>query len=403
MFFKRACAMPLEEPESHILELPSPHLEHKRRRGILFLCLATAAVSMALNLQLSLNDNFCVNEIGINASQKGYLEALRETCGITALAVLALLAGLAEPLIGAAMLLLVGVGLGCYAGANTVFAVAALSVVWSQGLHVWMPLPNSMMMSLAEKGKTGWRLGQMQAAGAAGSVAILLAMLAMVFFGQVPIRPLYILGGGLAILGAVACLGIPRDIKTPGPRFIFRRKYALYYLLSFLEGWRKQIFLAFAGFLLVKNYDLPLKYMLVLWTLSQATVWLLSSTAGRLIDRVGERKVLTVYYTLLIGVFAGYAFIHDPLVLAGLFICDGILFTLGMALTTYVRRIAPPEEHTPTLSMGVAMNHVAAVSMPLVGGLLWTYVRYEWTFGIGMLAAALSVLVVARLPRHAAS
>ena len=77
-----------------------------------------------------------------------------------------------------------------------------------------------------------------------------------------------------------------------------------------------------------------------------------------------------------------------------------ILFTLGIALTTYVRRIAPPEEHTPTLSMGVAMNHVAAVVMPLVGGLVWAHFSYQWTFAIGAAAALTSIAVVARLPAH---
>jgi MFS family permease len=211
---------------------------------------------------------------------------------------------------------------------------------------------------------------------------------------------MFVLAGGAAVLAAAACLMVPRDIKAPGPRFIFRRRYGLYYLLSFLEGWRKQIFLAFAGFLLVKNHGLPLETMLTLWVISQTAMWLAAPLAGRLVDRLGERFVLTVYYVALIGLFAGYAFIDDVTVLEVLFVTDNVLFSLALALTTYVRRLAPPEEHTPTLSMGVAMNHVAAVAMPLVGGLIWTGVGYQWTFGLGILAAVLSILAVSRLPRH---
>ena len=171
-------------------------------------------------------------------------------------------------------------------------------------------------------------------------------------------------------------------------------------MLCFLEGWRKQIFMAFAGFLLVKNRHMTLREMLVLWTVVQVGVWLVAPATGRIIDRVGERRVLTFYYLSLAAIFCGYAVFQSKWVLAGLFMVDNLMFTLGMALTTYARRIAPPEEHTPTLSMGVAMNHVAAVTMPLVGGLLWRYLGYQWTFGMGAGAAALSLLAVARLPRH---
>ena len=69
-----------------------------------------------------------------------------------------------------------------------------------------------------------------------------------------------------------------------------------------------------------------------------------------------------------------------------------------MALTTYVSRIAPASERTPTLSMGVAMNHVAAVAMPFLGGLLWNSLGYRWAFLIGIPAAAASILIVLRLP-----
>lgn len=366
---------------------------------MVFLGLACALLGLGISLQVGLNDNFAVNEIGVNGFEKGLVEAIRETCGITALGVLALLAGLAEPIIGAAMLMVFGVALSANYLVEDLGWFIVVSVLWSQGLHVWMPLPSSMAMSLAEPGQTGRRLGQLQAAGAVGGLIGFLLARGLAALG-VTIRPMFALAGGAAVLAAAACLMVPRDIKTPGPRFIFRRRYGLYYLLSFLEGWRKQIFLAFAGFLLVKNHDLPLETMLTLWLLSQSALWLVAPLAGRLIDRLGERLVLTLYYLGLIGLFCGYAFVDNVTVLEVLFVTDNVLFSLGLALTTYVRRLAPPEEHTPTLSMGVAMNHVAAVTMPLVGGLIWTGVGYQWTFGLGILAAVLSIAAVSRLPRH---
>jgi len=370
-----------------------------RRKGMVFLALAVAAVGFTMALQMGVNSNFVVEEMHLTGLQQGLLETFRETCGIVALGVLAVLAGFAEPLVGAAMLVLLAAGLGAYAFVPDYVWLVMTSLVWSQGLHVWMPLPNSMTFALAEPGRTGHRLGQVRAAGAAGSAAGLVAALALRLAG-VAIRPLYLLAAAGGLLAAAACLGIPRRIKTPGPRLVFRKRYGLFYLLSFLEGWRKQIFVAFAGYLLVRVYGAPLTTILLLFMATQAIAWAASPWVGRLIDRLGERPVLIFYFASLTVFFVGYALLRQPWVLYGLFVIDNAFFVFAMALQTYVSRIAPAAEHTPTLGMGVAMNHVAAVTMPLVGGLLWKYAGHEWTFLIGAAAAAASIAAAARIPRR---
>lgn len=382
-----------------------------RKRSMFFLCLAVAGVSFTMMVQMGLNANFLVEDIGINGQQMGRIEAARETCGIIAFAVLAVLSGFAEPLVGAAMLALMGLGLGSYAFVPKEYTwVILLSLVWSQGLHVWMPLPSSMAMGLAEKGRTGFRLGQLSAAGSVGSflglgVAFILNQM------HFPMRPMYLVAGGASILAALACLGIPNRIKTPGPKLVFRKKYSLYYLLSFLEGWRKQIFLSFSAFLLVKVYHVPLATMLGLWAAVQVLVYFSSPRVGKLIDRIGERKILFFYYTIMICIFVGYAFLPSwqsnqakavqirTVLLYSLFVLDGAFFIFATALTTYVNRIAPQNEHTATLSVGVAMNHVAAVTMPFVGGILWEY-NPMWTFLIGTVAAILSIVATSFIPRR---
>jgi predicted MFS family arabinose efflux permease len=206
--------------------------------------------------------------------------------------------------------------------------------------------------------------------------------------------------GGAALVAAMACLGIPCEEKVSRPRLIFRRKYGLYYLLTFLEGWRKQICIAFAGYLLVKQYQTPLVLMLELWLLMQVLGWFLAPRIGRLIDRIGERKALVFYYATMALLFSGYGFVENRYFLYALFVLDNVLFAFTMAQTTYVNRIAPKNEHTATLSMGVAMNHIASVAMPLAGGLLWNYAGYRWAFLTGVVAALVSVCVSLCLPAH---
>ena len=369
----------------------------QRRRGLVFLGLAVAGVGFALALQLGLNANFLADEMHVSGMQLGVVEAVRETCGIVAFLALALLAGMAEPIIGCVMLVVVALGLGAYSVVPNFTWVVLMSVIWSQGLHIWMPLPNSMAMAMSEPHRIGHRMGQIQAAAAVGVAVAIVAALGLTAL-KVPIRPLYVLAGGAALVGAAACLGIPRGVKVPGPRFVIRRQYWRYYLLSFLEGWRKQMSITFAGFLLVKQYHAPLTHILALSGLVQVVGYFASPRVGRLIDRVGERRILTFYYACLTVLFVGYAVIPSRSVLYGIFVIDSAFFVLGMALSTYVGRIAPHSERTATLSMGIACNHVAAVLMPLVSGILWIKFGPQWAFFIGALAAVVSIPVVQLLP-----
>ena len=385
--------------ESQEIAAAGPIDPARRKRGMLFLGLAVGCVGFALTVQIGLNANFLVDTIKVTPFQMGLSEAIRESCGVLAFGVLAVLAGLAEPLVGALMLVLMALGLGAYAYVPNFYWVIAMSVVWSQGVHVWMPLPSSITLSLAEPGRAGHRLGQMAAAGAVGSGLGLIVAYVLSQVGGT-IRQTFLMAGAAGLLGALACLGIPRDLKTPGPRLVVRRRYGLYYLLCFLEGWRKQIFLCFAPFLLVNVHHTEWPRMLLLWGVIQVVSYLAAPRVGRLIDCVGERPTLMGYYATVVLVFIGYAFVPNLHALYFLFVLDSVIFLFNTATTTYVNRIAPPAEHTSTLSAGVAANHVAAVSMPLAGGILWTCLGPRWTFLAGAAAAVLSVIAATFVPRR---
>ena len=374
--------------------IAAPRDTHRART---FLLIAVALVGFTMSLQMALNANFVADDMHVTGMQQGLLESVRESCGILALGVLALLVGMSEPRIAVMMLVVLSAGVSAYAIVPSFHWLLVASFVWSQGFHVWVPLPSSMALAISAKGHEGRSLGALGAAGAIGSVVALLLALLLNHVG-VTIRPMWFVAGAAALLAAAACTQIPREIIAPRARLIIRKRYGLFYLLQFLEGWRKQIFIAFASFMLVKEYHTPIATMLLLFLAANTLGWFVAPLVGRCIDRFGERKLLLFYYMTMVAVFASYATVRQPRILYVLFVLDSVLFACTMALTTYVGRLTPPAERTATLSAGVAANHVASVMMPLVGGMLWQSFGYQWAFYAGAVMATLTLIPVMFIP-----
>ncbi len=205
----------------------------------------------------------------------------------------------------------------------------------------------------------------------------LTALLAM----MLPLRAFYILGGLCIAFGSLLVSRIPVEVGKrleTEPRMILKGRYWLYYVLIFFEGSRMQVFGAFGTLILVQNYGLGAREISLLLVVSGIVNFVLAPRLGQLIDIVGERITLSVSYVLLALCFVGYATVHNVWFLGATLIAINLLVTLRIGLSTYVHRIAPPEELTPTLSAGVSVNHVTSVSMSLVAGTLLSIVGYEW-------------------------
>ena len=368
------------------------------------LAISILCLNFGLAGHMSMNANFLQELIHVTPWQMGYLEAIREACGIVSFALIGVLAGMAEQSLAAALLLLVGVGLTGYVAADSVKDVIAFSVIWSLGFHLWIPLSTNMTLTFARSGHAAERLGQMRAAGAVGSLLglggiVVLASGRLPSIGAVGMRHLFVLCGCVVLLAAIASSRIT-GLKRPTivKPWAFKRRYALYYLLTFLEGWRKQIFLSFATFALVREYGAPVHHIATLMFINLGINLVLAPAVGRLIDRVGERAVLSIYYLMLAMVFVLYASIPYRTWLYALYVLDNVLFVLALALPSYLNRVAEPDDRRQCLAMGVTMNHIAAVLMPLVGGMLWQRYGYQIPFYCGAAVALLSLMVCRKVP-----
>ena len=147
--------------------------------------------------------------------------------------------------------------------------------------------------------------------------------------------------------------------------------------------------------MLVQVYNTPVQQTALLLLLNNLVSTFTAPMLGYLVARFGERYVLTMNFIGLIGVFLGYAFVTLVPLLFALFVLDHVFFGFNLAVESYFQKIArSPEEITSNISMGQTINHVSALVVPVLGGLLWQYVSPSATFLVGVIVAVISLVLV---------
>jgi MFS family permease len=333
----------------------------------------------------------------------GALESLREIPGLIAALMAGLLVALAESRVAALGLVITGVGIGLTGATNTFWPLVAVTVFWSIGFHLWSTVQSAIVLALAKGVEGGRHLARMRSVGAVATIVALAAGWLTARLVPEMSYATYFVACGLAIVGAgvLAAFLSPAASWGKRERIVVRREYGLYYLLMFLEGCRRQIFSIFALFTLVLVYETPLQTVLLLSLINAVLSTLTAPVMGRFVDRHGERKPLTIYAIGICLVFVGYATIPHAFWLYGLYIVDNVLFTFSIGFSTYLHRIARPGELTPSFAMGTTMNHVAAVSLPILGAWLWKESGdYRTPFWIGTGLAIVALIATQRIPDH---
>lgn len=343
--------------------------------------------------------NFIREVLHVSPSQLGILESLRELPGLLTAPIAGTLVALAEPRLAGMALLVCALGIGAMGTAGSYWMLVGLNVFWSVGFHLWSSVSPAITLSLAGGREGGRHLGRM---GAVGSLAVLVALgSARLLKQHLSYKALFITAGtAIAIAALIAFLLSAYAASGARQPIILRREYSLYYVLTFLEGCRRQIFSTFASYVLILVYSTSVQTMLTLAFVNATLGAIAAPTVGRLIDRFGERRMLTLYYVLIACVFAGYATFRDVRLLYALFVTDSVLFSFSMGITVFLNRIVHKSELTPSLAMGTTMNHIAAVMMPVLGGVLWKVLDdYRIPFYIGFGVVFLSLIAVQRIPR----
>ncbi len=347
-------------------------------RDVILLAVTVFFARFGQGIQQGVSTNFFVHNLGLGGDRVLWLAGIREIPGLALMFLAALMMRVPQSRRGALALLLMGIGYGSFALVHSYGALIAMSLIASVGFHNWMPLRSSLGMGLVGRERSGRVLGRLNGIG---SLASICGMLLIVFLSErFGLRVFYALGGILIILGAVAVYRLPTDIGgdlTKTPRLVLKKRYWLFYVLTFFEGSRTQIFHTFGAWVLVSHYGLTAQKISAVLIFSGLLNFLIAPRMGNWIDRYGERKTLAASYLALVLAFVGYATIHNVWFLAVLFVLIRMLVLFRIGLHTYVNRIAPQRDLSPTLSAGVSINHITSVGISMVAGTLLKTVGYE--------------------------
>jgi MFS family permease len=344
--------------------------------------LANVFLGFAACIDASTFNNYLKDVFQLGVSGRTILEFPRELPGFLCTVFVGLLLSLGDLRIAAVANFLLGVAMFALGIIPPVFGLMLMVVFfYSTGQHTYMPIANSIGMGFATDGKLGRKLGQISAANTAALVSGSLILLGLFHFIKLSYFAAFSIGALMYLVAAVLIFRMkPTQPKPTGKRWIFRKRYGRFYVLSFLYGARKQLFLTFGPWVIVQTFSQPVTTMTLLFLIVSVLGIFLKPWIGQIIDRIGERPVLGFEAFITVGVCLIYAFAADLLppgvalvVICGCYIFDQSSNSVGMARATYLKKIAiQPGDISPTLSLGISIDHVASMFLPMLGGLVWT-------------------------------
>ncbi len=346
----------------------------RRRSPEAFLLLLALAGPLSFSTWNALLNNFAIERASFTGAEIGILQSLREVPGFLAFTAVFVLLFLREQSFVLLALALLGFGTALTGLFPTAIGLYATTVLMSVGFHYSETLQQSLALQWLGKDRAPIVLGRVIAmASMASLTAYALIWVAFDIFA-VDYALVYAIGGGLTVtIAIVAALAYPRFTERVPQRktLVLRRRYWLYYALTFFSGARRQIFIVFAGFMMVERFGYSVANITLLFLINYAANIWLAPAIGRVISRIGERRTLTLEYLGLMVVFTSYAFVDSPILAAVLYVIDHLLFAMAIAVKTYFQKIADPRDIAPTAAVAFTINHIAAVILPFALGLIW--------------------------------
>ena len=378
----------------------------KWRRPEALLILMAIALPLAFSVWSALLNNFVVEIIRFDGLDIGLLHTIREIPGFLAVGVISILLFFREQTLALLMLCVLGLATAVTAWFPFLSGILTITLLSSIGFHFFETVNQSLQLQWFSKKEAPRKLGKLMAIG---SAATLIAYTFLVLGWDklnLSFNSAYMIAGfscfSLAVLGYL----IFPNFEAPIPqrkRMVLRKRYWLYYLLQFMSGARRQIFVVFAGFMMVERFGLDVQQLTTIYLINLMFNIALAPLLGRAVARYGERKALAIEYFGLSLVFFAYGGIYlfgwGVFIATLLYLLDHLFFALALAIKTYFQKIADPQDIAATAAVAFTINHIAAIFLPLGLGFLWLASPFLVFCTAGILSA-ISFALALLIPRQ---
>ncbi|ARV74940.1 MFS transporter [Vibrio campbellii] len=365
-----------------------------------FLLLISIIVPIAFSTWMALLNNFVIEKANFDGADIGLLQSVREIPGFLAFTVVFVLLFIREQRFMLVSLAMLTLGTAITGYFPSLFGLLFTTLLMSTGFHYFETLKQSLSLQWLSKEEAPEMLGKFISVGALASLFTYGAIWVLLEELKLEFKTVYLLAGGIGfVLIMIMAFAFP-EFKTEVPqnkKLVLRKRYWLYYALTFMSGARRQIFTVFAGFLMVEKFGYSAADITLLFLINYLFNFIFAKRIGRFIGVVGERKALMFEYVGLIFVFVGYGLVQTAEWAAALYVVDHLFFALALAIKTYFQKIADPADMASTAGVAFTINHIAAVVIPVTFGVIWL-VSPSSVFYIGAAMAAVSLLLSLNIP-----
>ncbi len=382
------------------MQNPQSQDSHPWRTPFVLLLLMAFVMPLIFSTWMALINNFSKEAADFTGKEIGILQSLREIPGFLAFTAVWVLLFIREQRFALLSLLILAVGVLLTGYFPSVLGLYVTTVIMSIGFHYFETIHQSLILQWVDKKDAPHFMGKALAVRAGASILVFSSMWLMLEYLKVPYVFIYTLFGALGVvIILIAWTSFPQfpSRVEQHKHLVFRKSYWLYYLLTFLSGARRQIFVVFAGFLLVEKFDYSASSIALLFLANYVFNLFFAAKIGKLIGVIGERRALTIEYIGLIIVFCAYGLVDDATWAGALYIIDHFFFAFAIAIKTYFQKIADKQDMAATASVSFTINHIAAVVIPVLFGLLWLYSQ-SLVFFIGAGIAVLSLVLSQLIP-----
>jgi predicted MFS family arabinose efflux permease len=379
------------------------NISEEQKPMLRFLAVMTASSMIGLQGYTILFNNYAVEIVGLNGQAVGIIQSVRELPGFLSLLAIFILLMIKEHRLSALSIALLGIGTGITGFFPSYIGLAFTTLVMSFGFHFYETTNQSLTLQYFSTGVTPLVFGRLRSIAAISSIAsgILIWLLGLFMDYR---NTFFIIGFLVFIAGIWGMYQDPTHASIPPQRqrMILRRKYSLFYILTFLSGARRQIFMVFSMFLLVKMFNFSVQEISLLFIVNNLIAYFMNPLIGRAIVRFGERKISSIEYAGVIIIFLTYAFTTSKLVVSLMYIMDSLLFNFAVAIRTYFQKVADKQDIASSMAVGFTINHIAAVFLPALGGYLWM-INYRIPFVAGAALGVVSLVAAQwmKIPKDA--